>query len=188
MSCPSTSTPVLEKKYSNYNNSHILSSRFRRKGMINGVFNNLPFLLLNILILGALGAEEDCPWYQDSRVSSTIKAHCQCARNPSTNNQLSIQCQEVEASQLVSSLTINRGKLDPLELLYLNASKVTDSNGQVPVRIFRDVKMVSLSTILLLLDYKFLQTELKVCISLFLRKRANARLSLIRMKCMMHTF
>jgi hypothetical protein len=115
--------------------------------MINGVTvlaGLLSFLLISVL--GALGAEEDCPWYQDSRVSPTIKAHCQCARNPSSNNQLSIQCQEVEGSQLVASLTVNRGKLEPLELLYLNASRVTDANGQVPVRVFRDVKMVSVRT------------------------------------------
>jgi len=144
---PSSPTPMPRRvtgdKYSNCSNSHQLySRRVRIRRMIYGVSYFTLFILINILLLEVRGAEEDCPWYQDSRISGIIKSHCQCARNPSTNNRLSIQCQEIDASQLVSSLTVNRGKLDPIELLYLNASKVTDANGQVPVRLFRDVKMV----------------------------------------------
>lgn len=125
--------------------------------MLNGFFkmNFLVFYTISLLLTVAKGSEEDCPWASATenssggeriststqRVPSTIKTNCLCAKNPSLNFQLSIQCFEVEASQLVSLLVAHRIK-EPLELLYLNASKVTDSNGQVPARIFRDIKMV----------------------------------------------
>ncbi|CAG7718552.1 unnamed protein product [Allacma fusca] len=112
------------------------------------LFLMIPWLFLFLsssFLTGANGAEEDCPWYGNARVPAIIKSNCLCARNRTSHNQLSVQCHEIDGQQLVSILIGNRAGLkDPIELLYLNGSQVTDSNGQIPARLFREIKLVSL--------------------------------------------
>jgi hypothetical protein len=102
-------------------------------------------LLIHILSSKSVKAShEDCPWFQnDAEVPNNVKSHCICATNPSSNNQLSIQCQDINTQELVDVLSKFEAQLNgPLELLYLNGSKVADSNGMIPPRIFKGIEIV----------------------------------------------
>jgi len=85
-------------------------------------------------------AGEGCSWKKDIRVPANIKSRCQCSKT-TTGDGIIVQCHEVELSQLVSVLT-EPANVRSLELLYLNSSKVTDGNDELPSRIFKDVKIV----------------------------------------------
>ncbi|OXA63397.1 Carboxypeptidase N subunit 2 [Folsomia candida] len=107
---------------------------------------NLLLHVLTALVGVASSTHEDCPWYRkDERLPDQIKANCICATNPSSDNQLSIQCHDIHAETLVSILVqFHAGTKQPLELLYLNGSRVTNADGMLLPSLFRDLKIVSL--------------------------------------------
>lgn len=105
---------------------------------------NLLLHVLTALVGVASSTHEDCPWYRkDERLPDQIKANCICATNPSSDNQLSIQCHDIHAETLVSILVqFHAGTKQPLELLYLNGSRVTNADGMLLPSLFRDLKIV----------------------------------------------
>lgn len=120
----------------------VKSYKPRRKSFFPKSHTFSLLLLIYLLPTCVFSADDECPWIKDPRVPGILKSQCQCVRAPSANSPLSIQCHDIEASELVAILA-QRAKIQNLELLYLNASRVTDVTGKVPARIFKDVKIVS---------------------------------------------
>lgn len=104
--------------------------------------------VLTILVLSLMGVvtstHEDCPWWRkDEGLPDQIKSNCICATNPASNNQLSVQCHDIHGPTLVSILQeFQAGTKHPLELVYLNGSRVTNEEGMLLPNLFGDLKIV----------------------------------------------
>lgn len=98
--------------------------------------------LVNFCTAGP-GTEVTCPWLNDENVSDELKNGCVCAKNPPTSSQLSVQCHEVDGHQLVALLSerVTQKKVS-VGLLYLNASLITDEDGQLPENVFQKLRLV----------------------------------------------
>lgn len=89
------------------------------------------------------GAEVPCPWNDDENVQEELKNGCVCAKNPPSSSQLSVQCHEVDGHQLVALLSETMSKQGTsIGLLYLNASLITDENGEVQENTFQKLRLV----------------------------------------------
>jgi len=115
------------------------------------------WLLFILLLTPVFGQDQICPWAKDEQVSQLLSPHCLCVQNPS--NAISIQCEQVDGHYLIAKLSkFMQPASPPLELLYLNASRVTDADGVIPPKFFSRIKLVIIIMIILQLQKSFMQS------------------------------
>nr|NP_001285564.1 hattifattener, isoform F [Drosophila melanogaster]AHN54079.1 hattifattener, isoform F [Drosophila melanogaster] len=94
-----------------------------------------PLLLLLPLILGRLHvAHAQCPWQRDV---PDLQTSCICAYN--LGRELSVQCDQVDFSQLLAAMNTH-ARLKPVDLLYVNNSTISE----LPDAVFSNLSLHNL--------------------------------------------